>query len=199
MTSPEIALGVVNNISAMVAYWDADLKCRFSNDAYEQWFGRTRQEMTGISIKDLLGPLFEKNLPHIKAVLAGERQVFERQIRQAGGAVCDTIATYTPDKEDGVVRGFYSHVADVTLLKNREAFLERTLKQRDEALAEVHTLQGLLPICAGCKNIKDEQGNWQRVEHYVSSHLSVQFSHGLCPQCIPKYFPGLELPGSGHQ
>jgi len=194
MNSPEIALGVVNHISAMVAYWDAGLKCRFSNNAYEQWFGRTREEMKGMPMQELLGPLFEKNLPYIQAALAGEPQVFERQITRPDGEVYETIATYTPDKVDGVVRGFYAHVADVTLLKHREAALEKALKQRDEALAEVHTLQGLLPMCAGCKNIKDDNGDWHTVENYVSSRSSVQFTHGMCPKCIPKYYPGVKLP-----
>jgi PAS domain S-box-containing protein len=189
MNRSEIALGVINHISAMVAYWDVSEHCRFSNDAYEQWFGRSRAEMDGISMRELLGPIYEKNRPYIRAALAGKKQVFERQIPLPSGEIRESIATYTPDIVDGVVRGFYVLVADVTPLKQRERELEQALQQRDDALAEVHTLQGLLPICSGCKNIRNTSGEWQSVETYVCERSSVEFTHGFCPTCIPKYFP----------
>lgn len=195
MNRSEIALGVINHISAMVAYWDVNERCRFSNDAYEHWFGRSREQMDGISMKELLGPIYEKNLPHIRRALAGKKQVFERQIPLPNGEVRESIATYTPDIVDGVVQGFYVLVADVTPLKRREQELKQALEQRDAALAEVHTLQGLLPICAGCKNIRDASGEWQSVETYVCQRSSVEFSHGMCPVCIPKYYPGYKAPG----
>src|SRR6187399_2240907 len=137
-----VAISVVNHISAMVAYWDADQMCVFSNDAYGQWFGRTPEEMKGMALKELLGSLlYEKNLPYVLGALKGERQVFERQIPLPGGEVRETIATYTPDVVDGVVRGFSVHVADVTTLREREEALERAIRERDDALAEVQTLR----------------------------------------------------------
>src|SRR5690349_3106431 len=107
----DVALSVVNHISAMVAYWDSNQTCVFSNDAYREWFGKTPAEMVGMSMKDLLGPLYEKNLPYILAALRGEKQVFERQIPLPGGRVRESIATYTPDLVGGVVQGFSVHVA----------------------------------------------------------------------------------------
>ncbi|MEX2191444.1 MAG: hypothetical protein WEB33_12155, partial [Bacteroidota bacterium] len=47
-----------------------------------------------------------------------------------------------------------------------------------------------LPICAGCKKIRDDGGYWNRIESYIETHTSVQFSHGLCPDCMGDYFPG---------
>jgi nitrogen-specific signal transduction histidine kinase len=194
MNRGELALGVINQISAVVGYWDANLRCRFSNDAYEQWFGRTREQMEGISLQELLGPIYEKNLPHIRAALSGKKQVFERQILLPTGGFRESITTYTPDVVDGVVRGFYALVTDVTPIKQRELTLQEALKQRDDALAEVHTLRGLLPICAGCKNIQHASGEWQPIERYVCERSSVEFSHGFCPTCLPKAFPGFKLP-----
>lgn len=184
-----LALQALNHISAMVAYWDASQHCVFSNDAYREWFGKTPAEMVGMHMKALLGPLYEMNLPHIEGVLRGEPQQFERHIPLPQGGARDSIATYTPDTEDGVVRGFWAHVADVTPLRMREAALQRAITERDEALAEVRTLRGLLPICAACKNIRDEQGEWHGMEIYVSAHTEVSFTHSLCPNCMPLYFP----------
>lgn len=187
MDTAQIALKAVNHISAMVAYWDSNQRCRFSNEAYREWFGRDPQEMLGISMQDLLGPLYEKNLPHILAVLKGEKQVFERQIPIPGGAIRESIATYTPDVVDGVVRGFWVHVADVTTLRERESALIRTVQERDAALAEIQTLRGLLPICAGCKSIRDAAGEWKSMEEYLSQRTDVSFTHGICPNCLAKY------------
>ncbi len=61
----------------------------------------------------------------------------------------------------------------------------------DKALEEVKQLQGLLPICAKCKNIRDDQGLWNRIETYISKHSETRFSHTLCPDCIRELYPDL--------
>ena len=62
--------------------------------------------------------------------------------------------------------------------------LEERVKQLEDALAQVRELQGLLPICMYCKNIRDDQGYWQKVETYLGDHSKLQFSHGVCPKCF---------------
>lgn len=59
------------------------------------------------------------------------------------------------------------------------------------ALAKVKTLNGLLPICASCKKIRDDSGYWNRIESYIGKHADVQFSHGICPDCARKLYPEL--------
>ena len=67
-----------------------------------------------------------------------------------------------------------------------------TLQQRladrvvelEDALKRVRQLQGLLPICAYCKRIRDDQNYWSQVETYIAEHTDVQFSHGICPSCL---------------
>ena len=60
---------------------------------------------------------------------------------------------------------------------------ERLIVELQEALANVKTLSGLLPICANCKKIRDDDGYWMRVEQYFTEHSGAQFSHGICPDC----------------
>ena len=60
-----------------------------------------------------------------------------------------------------------------------------------EALAQVKALSGILPICASCKKIRDDQGYWQQVESYIGQHSEAEFSHGICPECVEKLYPGL--------
>jgi CheY-like chemotaxis protein len=68
--------------------------------------------------------------------------------------------------------------------------LQESLAQRvqelEAALKRVKQLQGLLPICSYCKKVRDDSNYWQRVEHYISEHSEVQFSHGICPECFEK-------------
>jgi hypothetical protein len=64
--------------------------------------------------------------------------------------------------------------------------LARQVEELEQALARVKQLQGLLPICAYCKNIRNDQNYWQRVEEYVATHTDARFSHGICPTCFEK-------------
>ncbi len=68
--------------------------------------------------------------------------------------------------------------------------LRRLNTELELALAQVKQLSGLLPICANCKKIRDDTGYWQEVEVYISEHSEVEFSHGLCPDCINRLYPG---------
>lgn len=111
---------VTDHVSAMLAYWDKDLVCRFANASYHEWFGRSKEEMIDkITLPELLGPLYELNRPYIEGALAGEVQLFERDIPISNGTR-HTIANYYPYKEDGSVEGIIVHVADITPIKNLE-------------------------------------------------------------------------------
>jgi ligand-binding sensor domain-containing protein len=69
---------------------------------------------------------------------------------------------------------------------------ERELSLRvEEAVAEVKVLSGLLPICASCKKIRDDEGDWSQLEQYIHEHSEAQFSHGICPDCAEKLYPGV--------
>ena len=58
-----------------------------------------------------------------------------------------------------------------------------------DSLEDVKILSGLLPICASCKKIRDDEGLWNQVEEYIHEHSEAQFSHGLCPDCMKKLYP----------
>lgn len=64
---------------------------------------------------------------------------------------------------------------------------EKLIAELREALANVKTLRGLVPICASCKKIRDDQGYWNEVEDYVAKHSEVDFTHGFCPECKKKF------------
>ncbi|HVN24397.1 MAG TPA: response regulator [Syntrophorhabdales bacterium] len=72
-------------------------------------------------------------------------------------------------------------------LREREREQERLISELREALAEIKTLKGFIPICASCKKIRDDQGFWNRLETYISEHTDAVLSHGICPECAEKY------------
>lgn len=78
-------------------------------------------------------------------------------------------------------------------LEQRAAELTEHRLQLEEALVNVKTLRGLVPICAGCKKIRDDNGFWEHLESFVEKHSEAQFSHGMCPECIKKWYPGVKL------
>jgi len=78
---------------------------------------------------------------------------------------------------------------EVEIRKRIESELRQTNTDLQQALTEVKTLSGLLPICSSCKKIRDDQGYWTQVETYIAKHAEVEFSHGICPDCMQKLYP----------
>jgi hypothetical protein len=80
--------------------------------------------------------------------------------------------------------------------------LAAKIEELRQALDQIKTLRGIVPICASCKKIRDDQGYWSQVEVYVRDHTEARFSHGICPECMKKLYPefaqnhdGSERPG----
>jgi len=77
-----------------------------------------------------------------------------------------------------------------------QSALSDRVRELQKALDHVKTLQGILPICMHCHKIRTDEKSWQRIEGYIEQHSEAQFSHGLCPECMEKYYPEEErFPG----
>ena len=72
---------------------------------------------------------------------------------------------------------------------------DNLIVELQEALRNVRTLNGLLPICASCKKIRDDKGYWNQIECYIREHSNAEFSHGICPDCAKKLYPRLRVDG----
>ena len=80
----------------------------------------------------------------------------------------------------------------IRVLSLQTALADR-VRELEEAVSSVQTLQGLLPICCYCKKIRDDGNYWHRVENYISGHANVRFSHGICPDCSEKMKSDLSI------
>ncbi|HUA66766.1 MAG TPA: CHASE3 domain-containing protein [Alphaproteobacteria bacterium] len=90
-------------------------------------------------------------------------------------------------KDSGAFTGFIGLFRDISDRRKHDQEREQLIAQLKNALAEVKTLHGLIPICAWCKNVRSDSGYWQTVEQYVHSHSGASFSHGMCPNCAAKF------------
>ena len=134
-----------------------------------------------------------------------------REIREIERAIVPYIILLTGlgDKEN-IVEGFEAGADDYVTkpfnsaelrarIKNGQRILElqlslaKRVEDLQKSLAHVRTLQGILPICMHCHKIRDDHESWQRIENYIQEHTDTQFSHGLCPDCLEKFYPKSEL------
>ncbi len=81
------------------------------------------------------------------------------------------------------------NIRDITRRRLAEEAREKLIGELEDALEKIKKLSGMLPICASCKNIRDDEGYWQRIEQYISEHSEAIFTHGICPECIKKLYP----------
>lgn len=70
----------------------------------------------------------------------------------------------------------------------QDALAER-IKELQEAIAQIRTLKGIIPICSFCHKIRNDQKSWQKLEKYIGEHSEAEFSHGICPECAKKHYP----------
>lgn len=70
---------------------------------------------------------------------------------------------------------------------------QRVITELEAAFKEIKTLRGILPICAYCKKIRDDQGYWKKIESYIQEHSQAAFSHGICQECARKHYPDLDF------
>ncbi len=158
--SEQFTRAITDNLPGMVGYWTSDLRCRFANRHYYEWFGVGADQMLGIGMRDLLGEaLFAENESYIRGALDGQEQTFERRLVKPGGEVGHTLARYIPDQDDqGRVRGFFVLVTDITGIKQTELRLNE-VNDELRRLSRVDALTGAANRGWFDRQLEDE---WRR-------------------------------------
>ncbi|WP_426173648.1 response regulator [Massilia sp. TWR1-2-2] len=121
---------VIDHTPALVVYWDAELVNRFTNRASYDWLGLAPEQVQGMRMVDLVGRRrFALHEPRVRAVMRGETALFESLVDLHDGQQRQALFSYIPDIADGVVKGFYGFVSDVTALREAEAGQAAALAQ----------------------------------------------------------------------
>jgi PAS domain S-box-containing protein len=160
-------------------------------------------KMVGYAMAELIGNPFytfihpdekERVTENYQRRLAGKdvETIYETSLSHKKGETIDVEFNigFIP-YEDG--RALLIIVRNNTFRKKMEKERERIIKELKEAMSNIKTLSGMLPICASCKKIRKDDGYWQQIESYVKDHSEADFSHGICPDCARALYPDLEL------
>ncbi|MDH3348022.1 MAG: PAS domain S-box protein [Desulfobulbaceae bacterium] len=160
-----------------------------ANLTFLQRYGYNPAELSFISLQDIE---FSNNSCSIEKC--------NDKLFAEGTGICEVIHRSKIGKEfpvevnssviqQGEERLILSTCRDVTERRKAAEDLARKNVELQEALDNVRTLSGLLPICASCKNIRDDKGYWRQIESYIMKHTDTQFTHGICPDCMTKLYP----------
>ena len=180
---------LLNAIPAPIFYKDNTYVYLGCNDHFALFLGMKKEDIIGRTVHEI-APEHLADIYHAKDRELLENpgvQIYESQVRKSEGRDMNVIfhkATF--HDMNGELAGMIGVILDITELRTTEAEKEATIAELQDALREVKTLSGLLPICASCKKIRDDSGFWQRLEKYIRDRSHADFSHSICPDCARK-------------
>lgn len=165
-----------------------------------QWLQVNRSvcEITGYTADELLSRTFQDithpddlrtDLAFVHQMLAGEIRTYQmekRYFHKAGHVVWILLSVSLVHDAHGAPLYFISQIQDISQRKRAEEERESLIQKLQEALATVKTLRGLLPVCAWCKDVRNDEGYWKHLAVHVQDMLDVTFTHGICPTCAQK-------------
>jgi PAS domain S-box-containing protein len=185
---------LIASIQDAVVATDLDSIITSWNQGAELTYGYWASEAIGRDVCELLHTGFPATPREVALAKLMEEGSWLGELTHArkDGRRLDVMASVALVKNRaGVPVGVVAVNRDVTEMKALELERERLIGELKEALSNVKTLGGLLPICANCKKIRDDTGFWQAVEVFVRQRTDARFSHGICPDCARQLYPGL--------
>ncbi|MBZ5537505.1 MAG: PAS domain S-box protein [Acidobacteriia bacterium] len=161
------------------------------NVGAERLYGYAKEEAVGRPFSFIIPPGFPDDLSMILDKIRQGNRVdhYETVRKRKDGTVVNVSLSVSPIRDSsGRTIGASAIAHDITERKRAEEEREKLIGELREALSKVKTLSGLLPICSSCKKIRDDRGYWNQIEGYIRSHAEVEFSHGICPDCMKKLY-----------
>ena len=162
-----------------------------TNLQFARMLGYTMEEMTSLHVWDWEYLYPKERVMEMLRTVDESGDHFETQHRRKDGSVYDVeIST-----NGAIIQGkkyVFCVCRDVSERKRAEREREALIRQLQDALAEIRTLQGLVPVCSYCKRVRDDDGYWHLVEEYIEKQSGAGVTHGICPECLKTHFPDLD-------
>lgn len=181
-------LEIVVNTPAPIYLKDAELRYILVNPRYEQVSHLVGATLVGKTDHQIFPPPIAElfRAQDLEVIEAGRPCEFEETVDMPDGAFTFITVKFPVYDAGGRLRAVGGFCTDITARKKLDAERERLLAELQTAALEVATLRGILPICAWCKCVRDDHGYWSKLESYLAAHSELEFSHGICPKCLPK-------------
>ncbi len=182
---------LIENSPLAVVVLDAENHITMCNPAFEHVFQYREEEIVGADLDALVAPpeTVKEAADITRRSTQGEVVHTSGHRHRRDGSLVEVEIYGVPLMVKGEKRGAFAIYQDITERRRHEAERERLVEELQEALANVKTLRGLLPICASCKKIRGDGGYWSQIETYVRAHSEAEFSHGICPECAKQLYP----------
>jgi len=190
--SREVYQHIVENATEIIFRVDDKGLVSFANTTAERIMGYPLKELIGRPYLDFVQPEYRQTVRRFFAVQFSRKTA--TSYYEAPGIAKDGTVIWFGQFVRLLIRGekvvgLEVISRDVTERRTVEEELKKSVDQLQKALSEVRTLSGMLPICASCKKVRDDEGYWSQIEAYVETHTHAQFSHGMCPDCLKVFFP----------
>lgn len=151
--------------------------------------GTSGENLMGFSCHDFP----DHNLKNaMQKALEGEKSHFEGEhLTLSGNMLAISNACFIPDIDGkGNIWGIMGIFEDISERVHMEKERDSLICELRSALTKLKIMGGLIPVCASCKKIRDDKGFWTQVEEYILNDFDSEFSHGVCPDCMKKLYPG---------
>ena len=189
---------ITSHLAEGIYVLDQEGKITFMNPEAERLMGWTREELNEKGAHSLVhyrkadGTLLPSGACEMHdVILSGKNymsadEVFVRK----DGTVFPIAVVTSPIWEEGKVVSAVTAFRDISRQKELEQERSQLILAYEDALNNIKTLKGLVPICASCKKIRDDKGFWNHLEVFIQQRTGAEFSHGICPDCAKKLYPG---------
>jgi len=162
------------------------------NRALCTMLGHSKEELSGLGFDRFVEPAdLEAHLAAAGEFFEGKRSSFKaeaRYLRKVGEPLWGNLTVERIEDSTGQMLFVLAMLEDISERRRAAEERERMIEDLTEALANVKTLRGLIPICASCKKVRDDKGYWSQVEVYVRDRSEADFSHDICPECMKKLY-----------
>jgi PAS domain S-box-containing protein len=186
-----IVIDAVNSSVAGLIITDLDGKIRFANSAFCKMFEYSIAQIMGKQAMDLFAGKEIRNFADLITIIdISKDDTVELTVKSSENRkFVVEVAASSVTSSSGAVAGRMASFVDITRRKEIEAEKDNLIRKLHDALKRIRTLRGIIPICAACKKIRDDQGIWNQIESYIRDHSDADFSHSICPECSKKLYP----------
>jgi PAS domain S-box-containing protein len=162
------------------------------NRALCTMLGHSKEELSGLGFDRFVEPAdLEAHLAAAGEFFEGKRSSFKveaRYLPKTGAPLWGNLTVERIEDSTGQMLFVLAMLEDISERRRAAEEREHMIEELTEALASVKTLRGLIPICASCKKVRDDNGYWSQVEVYVRDRSEAEFSHDICPDCTKKLY-----------